>query len=249
MVTPFARALDLLSSFTAQDASLGCRELAERTGLPPSTVTRIARSLTELGYLHYSSETRRFRLAASVLALGYAAIANSSVQRSARARMREFSQEHQVHMCLGSRDRLEVVVVDSCIGAQLSLPLDLHVGSRMGIASSPMGWAMLAALPEIERYYLMENVERRMPREWPRMRRELGEAISQVHELGYCHSLGDWGSETATIAAPVAVKGQTPFVLSCIGSSSKMSRTRVLRDMGPKLLGMIAQIRETGVAE
>lgn len=248
LVTPFARALDLLSAFTAQDSWLGNRELVERTGLPQSTVTRIARSLVELGYLHFARDTRRYRLSASVLALGYSAIANSGVQRYARGKMREFAELHRMHVTLGSRDRLDVVVVESCTYAQSAVSLDLYVGARMGIASSPMGWAMLAALPELERYYLMGNVERRMPREWPRMRRGFGEAISQVYEHGYCMALGEWGSEIATIAAPIVLEGQAPFVLSCIGSSTQMSRTRIVRELGPKVLAMVASIKRAGAA-
>src|SRR6516165_2267208 len=84
MVTPFARAMELLWAFTPQDRWLGNRELAQRTGLPPSTVSRIAQTLVLLGYLHHAHLERKYRLAPSVLALGYGAIANSGVQRAAR---------------------------------------------------------------------------------------------------------------------------------------------------------------------
>ncbi len=248
LVTPFARALDMLCAFTAQDASLGNRELAERTGLPASTVTRIARSLVELGYLHFTPQTRRYRLSASVLALGYAAIAHSGIQKLLRQKLREFAEQYRLHMSLGTRDRLEVIVVESCISAQSPLALDLHVGSRMGIASSPMGWALLAALPELERYYLMESVERRMSREWPRLRRRLTEAISQVHEFGYCTSLAEGGAEVATIAAPVTLEGQAPLVVSCIGSSVQLSRNRIVRELAPKLRALVASIHQAGTS-
>src|SRR6516225_2333811 len=77
MVTPFARAMELLWAFTPQDRWLGNRELAQRTGLPPSTVSRIAQTLVLLGYLHHAHVERKYRLAPSVLALGYGVIANS----------------------------------------------------------------------------------------------------------------------------------------------------------------------------
>lgn len=244
MVAPFARALDLLAVFTPDDRLLGTRDMAARSGLPASTVTRIARSLVELGYLHYAPDERKYRLAAAVLSLGYAAIANSGVQRAARVHLQAFADEHKVHVNLSARDRLDLMVLESCSSSQALVSLNLHVGSRVGIASSPMGWALLAALPELERYYLMENVERRMPREWPRLRRRSSEAIAQVFALGFCTSLGEWDPDLGIIAAPVLVEHHAPLVLACIGASSKLTRARVERELGPKLLAAAAAIQQ-----
>lgn len=249
MVTPFARALDLLGVFTSQDRWLGNRDLAARTGLPASTVTRIARSLMLLGYLHYEPAERKYRLAAPVLALGYAAIANSDVQRAARARMRAFADQHKVLVNLSSRDRLDLIVLESCSSLQAPLPLNLHVGARVGIASSPMGWALLAALPEMERYYLMENVERRMPREWRRLRRRSSEAIAQVYEKGFCTSLGKWDQAVGVVAVPLPIEGHAPLVLACVGSSVQMARPRVERELGPRLVAMATAIQQAAASE
>src|SRR5262245_16374405 len=69
MGVPFARALAVIGAFGPHDRWLGNGELAARTGLPQSTVTRIAQSLVALRYLHYSHGERKYRLAAPVLAL------------------------------------------------------------------------------------------------------------------------------------------------------------------------------------
>jgi DNA-binding IclR family transcriptional regulator len=249
MVTPFARALALLAVFTPQDRWLGNRDLASRSGLPASTVTRIAHSLVGLGYLHYAADDHRYRLAPAVLALGYGAIANSAVQQSARVQMKAFADQHKVHVNLSTRDRLDVVVLESCNGAQSPLKLNLHVGVRAGIASSPMGWALLAALPELERYYLLDNIERRMAREWPRLRRRVGQAIAEVREKGFCSSLGEWDQDLGIIAAPLMIEGHAALVLACVGASAQMTRPRVDRDLGRRLLAMATTIRHEGMPE
>ncbi|WP_077000822.1 IclR family transcriptional regulator [Variovorax sp. KK3] len=244
MVTPFARAMELLWAFTPQDRWLGNRELAQRTGLPASTVSRIAQTLVLLGYLHHDAADRKYRLAPPVLALGYGAIANSGVQRAARQQMQAMADQHRLHVNLSSRDRLDLIVLESCSGAGAPLALNLHAGVRVGIASSPMGWALLAALPELERYYLLENVERRMPREWPRLRRRSSEAIAQVHQLGFCASLGEWDAELGIIAAPLVVEHHAPLVVACVGSSAQMTRARVERELGPKLLAAVSAVQQ-----
>ncbi len=208
------------------------------------TVSRMARTLVALGYLHHARHERKYRLTPAVLALGYGAITSSGVQRTARTHMIALADKYKMHVILCSRDRLDLVVLESCSGAASPLALSLHVGARVGIASSPMGWALLAALPELERYYLMENVERRMPRDWLRVRRRSSQAIAQVHQLGFCTSLGEWDHQLGIVAAPLLVEGQAPLALTCVGSSSQMTRARVERELGPRLLAAASSITQ-----
>lgn len=237
-VMPFARALGLLGAFTAQDQWLGNGDLASRTGLPASTVSRIAHSLVSLGYLHHQPRVRKFRLAASVLALGFAAVADSDVQQVAKPHMQSFAREHQVDVCLCSRDRLDMVVLDTCRSSAGSTGINLRYGVRVRVAASPAGWALLASLPEHERYYLLEQAERQQPPDWQRQRRRSAEAICQVRELGFCSSAALGDPMVSVVAAPLLVVAQGPLVLACLGSSTRISRARVERELGPRLVAM-----------
>lgn len=243
VVTPLVRALMIISAFAPHERWLGNGQLVQRTGLPPSTVTRIAQSLVRLGYLLYDARERKFRLCPAVLGLGYAAIAHSVVQRLAGEHMGAFARQHEVHLCLAARDRLDLVVLECRRSPEPSLALPLQVGMRVGMTLSPMGWSLLAALPELERIYLLENVERRISRDWPRMRRRVCEGIAQVYEKGYCTAIDRWEAGLGTIAAPVLLEGSSPYVLACIGAGYGMTRARVERELGPRLLAMAHALR------
>jgi DNA-binding IclR family transcriptional regulator len=243
VVSPLVRALGLMSAFAAQERWLGNGELAQRTGLPPSTVSRIARSLVLLGYLLYDGAQRKYRLSAPVLGLGYAAIAHSAIQGLAGGRMAAFAGRHKLHVCLAVRDRLDLVVLECRRSLESPVMLPLHVGMRVGIALSPMGWSLLAALPDLERTYLLENVERRMSRDWARLRRRVLEGIAQVGEKGYCTAIGEWEPELGILAASVRLEGNAPFVLVCIGASRTMTRARVERELGPRLMSMAYELQ------
>lgn len=244
VVTPLVRALALFGAFTPQDRWLGNSQLAQRTRLAPSTVTRIAQTLVQLGYLLHDATERKYRLAATVLDLGYAAIAHSDIQRVAGAPMREFAEKHDVHVSLATRDRLELVVIESQHSSGLTPALRLPVGMRVGIAHSPMGWSLLAALPELERHYLQENIEHRKPRDWAGLRRRLNEGLAQVDNKGYCSAVGEWDPDLGILATPVITDDAPPFVLSCIGHSSKMSRARIERELGPRLQALARGIQD-----
>jgi DNA-binding IclR family transcriptional regulator len=241
---PLARSLAILGAFTPQEPWLGNQEIVFETGIPAPTVSRMVRSLVALGYLHYSPAQRKYRLAASVLSLGYAAIAHSSVQRLARLEMQSFANASGTYVVLAARDRLDVIVLETCASKPVTIDLELHAGARLRIASSPMGWALLAALPELERFYLLGNVERRAGRDWPHLRRRISEGISQTHNAGYCTSLGEWEPDLAIVAAPLVIRDQTPLVLACIGPSAKLGRARVERELGPRLVAAAQHLQE-----
>lgn len=238
VVRPLVRALALLAVFEPHERWLSNGQLAQRTGLPPSTVTRIAQTLTQLGYLLHDAEERKYRLSAAVLGLGYAAIAHSAIQGLAGEHMAAFAAEHKVHVCLATRDRLELAVLECRRSLESPLALPLYVGMRVGIAFSPMGWSLLAALPELERAYLLKNVEQRMSKDWSRTRRRVSEGIAQVGEKGYCTAIGEWEPDLGIVATPVLLEGASPFVLACIGASQVMTRARVERALGPRLVAM-----------
>ena len=80
-VTALARGLDILRCFTVGDRALSNGDIAKRTGLPKSTVSRLTYTLTQLGYLH-PAQGNGYRIGPSVLSLGY--VAASSLRSASR---------------------------------------------------------------------------------------------------------------------------------------------------------------------
>jgi DNA-binding IclR family transcriptional regulator len=240
-VTPFARAVTLLSAFTPSDRWLSHGELAMRTGLPPSTVTRLASSLELLGYLRRQPEARRYRLSAAVLALGHGALASSALRRAQRLQMQAFADAHGIHVNLSSREGLDLSVMESCAASQARLPSFLRAGGRISVTSSPIGSALLAALPQADLDGVMCALENRRPPDWPLLRRRVHIAIAQVREAGYSSASSDFGVGLGVVATPVLLEDQ-PRVLSCIGPSASFGRVRIACELGPRLLAMAATL-------
>lgn len=249
MVTPLARGLAVLSAFGDEQAWLGNKEIALETGLPAATVSRLLQSLVALGFLRHDELRRKYRLAAAALSLGYAAIAESEVLRLAGDEMQKFAEASDTHVMLGTRDRVDVIVLDSRVGSRTLLALDLRPGTRLSLASSIAGAALMAALPEEERCYLQRVLERKAGSEWPSQRRRIAEKISQIHELGFCMSPGEWVPEITSIAVPVCIPEHPPWVLACIGRTSRMTPVRVERELGPKLVATAQVLQERLTAQ
>lgn len=243
-VAPFARALALLSAFSPQERWLGLSELAQRAGLPATTASRLARALAGCGYLHHDTERRRFRLTAAVMTLGYGAAANSDARKAARLPMAAFARQNDVHVILCARERLDLIVLDHCDSPHRPPVLRLHLGARLGIATSPVGWALLAVLPQIERQYLVDSLAHRAPREWSAQRRRASEAGVQVREKGWCSAPMPRDEALTLVAAPLLIAHQSPLVLACIGDSARLGRARVEREVGPRLAGLVASLQD-----
>ena len=79
-----ARGLGILRAFRASDNGLSHAQIAERTGLPKPTVSRLTYTLCELGYLAHGGRNDKFRLGPAAIALG--SVASVAVSRAATAR-------------------------------------------------------------------------------------------------------------------------------------------------------------------
>lgn len=243
VVTPLVRALSILSAFAAHDTWLSNKEIALRVGLPVSTVSRLLKSLVLLGYACHSSRTRQYRLAAAVLGLGYSATSHSDIQHSIRNGAVDYAGEHDMTVLLATRDRLDVVILDSYQGARHARGNGLYAGSRFEIGCSALGSTLLAGLPALERSYLMESIARRRPEAWPELEAQINTALRQISGVGFHYSLSQAESGMALLSVPLNLPGRGLFVLACVGSHAYMSKARVTRELGPKLVVLANQLK------
>jgi DNA-binding IclR family transcriptional regulator len=65
------RGLEVLQAFKAGHGMLGNKELAQATGLPKATLSRLTRALVEAGYLAYDPSQAKYQLRPRVLKLGF----------------------------------------------------------------------------------------------------------------------------------------------------------------------------------
>ena len=108
-----ARGLEVLRAFTAANPILSNREIAERTGLPKPTISRLTYTLGMLGYVSKDILTQKYRLASGVLALGHPLLASMKTRQLAKPLMANIAKETGCTVNLGLRDRTDTVYVDS----------------------------------------------------------------------------------------------------------------------------------------
>jgi DNA-binding IclR family transcriptional regulator len=241
-VTALARGLRILRCFGAGDHWLGNLDMAERTGLAKPTVSRLARTLTRLGYLHYSASLKKYALGPGVLSLGLTALGQMDVRRIARPLMQSLAERTHVCVNLAVNDGLSMVYVDRYQLAS-SYAVQVDVGSRLPIANTSVGRAFLCGLAERERGALMDELRAAHAGEWPRLRKGIERALRDYQDHGYCASIGDWRQEVHAIAAPL-VRGDesAPIVFSCSGPAFELTAEALERDVGPRLVALVGNV-------
>jgi DNA-binding IclR family transcriptional regulator len=245
-VNAVARALQILDAFRPGEEPLGNAELAERTGLTKPTVSRLAYTLVQAGYLSFDSKRREYELGGAALALGAVAFSYRSLRHVARPLMRALAAEGSFNIGLGTRDRHMMIYTDTCEGKGL-VALRLYAGSRMPILTSAMGRAYLAGLLPAECEAILQELRPQYGAEWPTILRGVETALRDVAERGFCLSAGDWQKDIHGVAAPLrsAADGRV-FAVNLGGPAYLLPRTEMIEVLGPRLAGVAREI-ESGL--
>lgn len=245
-VTALARGLDVLRCFRQGDVSLGNLEIAKRTGLPKPTISRLTYTLTQLGYLTYSDRHGTYQLGPGVLSLGYAMLSSLDIRERARPFLQTLSDEVDATVALGARDRMEMIYLEVCRGPA-TVTLRLDVGTRIPLAQSAMGRALLAALPEKEREFFMGHIKLRTDdaAEYSKIEKGVGQAIRDIAEHGFCMSVGDWRKDVNAVGVPLITHDQNVYCLNCGGPAFRVSRKTLEKEYGPRLVEVAKRITET----
>lgn len=97
------RRLELLRAFGPGATRPGNGELAERTGLPKATVSRLTRTLVEAGYLEHDAARRAYRLGLPVLSLAQALRSGSTVLTATGPLIRDAARAKRINVGIAGK--------------------------------------------------------------------------------------------------------------------------------------------------
>lgn len=243
VVTAVSRGLSILGAFSPRDVWLGNSEIAERTALPKPTVSRLTDTLSRLGYLHHSPRLRQYRLGMAVLTLGYAVLGGLDVRKVARPAMQALADSCNALVALGERERLDMIHLETCHSNSTMVTLRVDSGSRARVATTAFGRALLAALPAEEREVVFEQMRRHYREHWPKLKREIDQAIRDVNRHGFCIVMGLWQPDINAVAVPLVLPDRSEIMsIGCAGSSRYLPRRRLETEVGPRLVELSHRI-------
>lgn len=230
-----ARGLEVLRAFTAANPVLSNREIADRTGLPKPTVSRLTYTLGLLGYMSKDADSQKYRLASGVLALGHPLLASMKTRQLAKPLMVNIARQTGCTVNLGVRDRTDIVYVDSvrADGRNEYLP---DIGSTYPLLVSSMGHVLIHGLPRPQKQALL-NYLKVQDKELFALHRQGLEADGRLFsEQGYCLSSGAWDRELYAIAVPLrGAPGEPALSMNGTLYAHKNARQKLVDEVLPLL--------------
>lgn len=235
--------LQVLDCFTAREPELSVLEIARLTGLPRTTVHRLADSLRRVGFLEREASRERYRLGLKLFELGTSAVGNLPLYRVAGPFVETLAKlsGETVHLCVF--DGAEMVFIERA--NERARPHNtVTMLEATPCHSTGVGKAALAFQPEqvIERVIaqgLMAYTANTIV-EPERLRRELAE----IRECGWATDNGEHEADRRCVAAPI--RNEAGRVFAAISASGSMRR--VTKQRVPELAALVlAHARQISV--
>jgi DNA-binding IclR family transcriptional regulator len=238
-----SKVLAILGAFDPVHPQLSLTDLARRSGLPLSTVHRLAAELEQWQALSRAPDGR-LRVGMRLWELGQ--LAPSRLQDVAHPWLQEVFASTGENVHLAVRDGLEVLYVDKVHGRR-AVPIVSRTGGRLPMHPTGVGKALLAYEPDwFVQAYLARKLERPTPHtitEPGRLAREL----AAVRAQGYALTYEEMTLGSCSAAAPVLADGRPVAAIGIVVASRRARELPRLVEPLREAAGQIARACAAGV--
>lgn len=235
-VTAVQRAVAVVDELAAAQADLGTNELARRTGINASSVSRLLATLTEAGLVEHLPETGRYRLGLRLLELGNAALERLDIRVIARSELQSLVDATGETATLSAPGQAESITID-IVQSTAAVQSVARLG-RPGVGHATATGKIVLAFggAPLPGGRLTRYTERTIAD-----RASLGRELAAIRSQGWAEALGERELELNGVAAPILDRrGALVSVLGVQGPASRFDRTAMRAALGPLLASTAA---------
>jgi DNA-binding IclR family transcriptional regulator len=220
-VAAVERAAAVLDALADGSREAGTNEIARRTGINPSTVSRLLATLAAVGLVEYAPDSGRYRLGVRLLQLGQIVLSRLDLREVTRPHLRQLMDETGETATLSVPGERDAVTVDF-VQSESSVQSVARVGRPSIAHATAAGKTALAFrrgdLPpgRLKRYTARTIIDR------PKLAAEL----ERIRERGFATALGEREDDLNAIAAPIfGGHGELLAVVGLQGPASRFTET------------------------
>jgi DNA-binding IclR family transcriptional regulator len=241
------RGLQILRAFRPGATTLGNNDIADRTGLPRSTVSRLTTTLVRAGFLEWDPGARAYRLAPPVLGLAQSFRWGSPILQLALPKMRELAESERVNVGLAIADGDEMIYLDSVRRSRSELFRHVASGTRIPMELTSLGRAFLGTVAARDLRSVMAGFRLRHRSNWPAIRRDIAQSIRDVRRKGYC--VATWQAGIFALGAPLVIPNLPVHALNISAAIQTLSAARTQEMLARRLLQLARDIRNACVTQ
>jgi IclR family acetate operon transcriptional repressor len=219
LVGAVQRAVSVVDVLADAETELGTNEIARRTGINASTVSRLLATLVDGGLVEHIQQSGRYRLGVRLLQLGNIVLARLDLRQIARPHLHalvDATGETATLSAPGERDAVTVDFVQSTSSvqgvAQLGRPSIAHATATGKVL---LAYGLPALPPGALKEYTPRTITQRVA---------LAVEVDVVRERGYAVNFGEREEDLHAVAAPVwGPRGELAAIVGVQGPSSRFS--------------------------
>jgi len=242
-IATLAHGLEVLEVLSGDGSEMTLAALSKRIGRTKPTTWRLVHTLVRLGYVRQDLETRRFAIAARVLALS-ACFDGMDVKEVAGPFLRQLSARvsETVNMAVGDDDHL--IYVERIKTTQI-ININLHVGSRLPLYNTSMGRALLAyySTDQLREYVARLNRVPAARKYTQNGNRLLFEVLAETRQRGFALNDEDFAVGLRSVAVPCRnADGRVVAAINIAVPSARVSLRQLRTVHAPELLKTAQEI-------
>lgn len=233
------RALDILTSFSADHNEFSIAELAKLLDLHKSTVHRLVTTMVDRGIMQ-RNQNGKYSLGLKILELGTVVLNHIDIRQQSRKFLEELSALYKETVHLVIMDKFEAIYIDKVEQPDAVVRYS-HVGKRLPLYCTAVGKVLLSGLDPDELEQVVSSLDL-IPRTDRTItcREKLKEAVYSVRRQGFALDDEELEYGLRCVAAPILNhQGQIVAACSISGNPGRLSDT--------KLNDLIADVRKTAL--
>lgn len=206
----------MLRAFSPSLPEIGVRDLADRVGIPRSTVHRLLAAMEDEGLVERNLETGRYRLGFELVALAGMALRSVDIRRVALPLMSHLAARWHETVDLDVLRGGHVIIIEQIAGQHL-LNTGGMLAARLPAHCTSTGKVLLAyAGPEYVREHLPEELPRYSPLTITAIAALLQD-LDQVRRQGYAQVRGEYEEYVTALGVPI--RDHTASVIAAMSIS------------------------------
>jgi DNA-binding IclR family transcriptional regulator len=229
------RGLMALESFSPERESFTLAEFSRFLDIPKSSLHRILKELSEMNYIRYEEQSKRYYLGTGVLSLGFSVLGSMEVREIARPYMEKLSKECNKTVNLAVFDKNEMVYVER-IRVYGLRTFNIGVGSRFPSWDTAIGKCVLAHLGHSLFEKTMKNLKR-FP-DFKADQHELEKSLEEIRKNGFAFSDRVAKGGFLTIAVPIFSSEGVAYAMNMIAEPEDATIETMRERYAPKLINV-----------
>ncbi len=228
-VAAVERALAVLDALADGAPELGTNEIARRTSINASTVSRLLATLVNSGLVEHVPSSGRYRLGLRLLQLGNAVLGRLDLREVARPHLYELAMETGETATLSAPGEHDAMTVDFAQSAS-----SVQSVARVGRPSVGHATATGKVLLAFGRAQIPNGALKTYTARTITDRRKLSTELERVRRQGYAEAVGEREPHLNAIAAPVfSAREELAAIIGVQGPSSRFGRDAMRSALDP----------------